>query len=378
MFAATVYTHLAAFHIPFMKLLQNWGCEVHAAASPGEGRKDEVEAAGVTCHDVRFVRSPVALQNLAAYRDLRRLLDQHRFDLIHVHTPVAAWLGRLAAERAGQGPVLYTAHGFHFFRGAPWTHWALFYPLERLAARWTDGLIVMNGEDLQRARRMGFRQRENLFLVHGVGVDLAAYAPAQGARERVREELGLGPEDFVVACVAEFIPRKNHAQLLAAWSEVVREAPRSHLLLVGDGQLRPDIERRVQRGTVANVRFLGFRRDVPALLQTADIAVLVSRHEGLARCIMEAMVARLPVVATDVRGNRDLVEHGRNGLLVEVGDVSGLVRSLLSLQGDGALRRRLGDAGQAMVQEYALERVIEEMTAVYRRYLERGTGGKRR
>ena len=149
LFVGTVYTHLAAFHIPFMRLLQHRGYEVHAVASPAEGRKDEVEAIGVRCWDIPFVRSPVSLKNLTAYRKLKSLLRRERFDLIHVHTPMGAWLGRLAAKRTGQGPVLYTAHGFHFYKGAPWPYWLFYYPAERVAARWTDILIVMNSEDYE-------------------------------------------------------------------------------------------------------------------------------------------------------------------------------------------------------------------------------------
>lgn len=377
LFLATVYTHLAAFHVPFMRLLQGWGYEVHAAASPAEGRKDELEAAGVVCHDVPFVRSPVRPRNLAAYRDLRRLLDRHRFDLIHVHTPMAAWLGRLAARRARQGPVLYTAHGFHFYRGAPWPYWLFYYPAERLAARWTDALIVMNGEDFRRARGMGFREGENLFLVHGVGVDLATYTPPEGVRERMRGELSLGPEEFVVTCVAEFTATKNHAQLIGAWPRVVGEAPRSQLLLVGDGPLRAHAESEARKRRVPNVRFLGFRRDVPALLAGSDAFVLPSKREGLPRSVLEAMAAGLPVVATDVRGNRDLVEPGKNGLLVKVGDPGGLAQALLTLSGDPELRRRLGREGQVMAEAYALDRVLGEMATIYRRFLPE-TGGSDR
>lgn len=378
LFVATVYTHLAAFHLPFMKLLQSWGYEVHAAASPAEGRKEEVEALGVKCWDVPFVRSPVSPRNLQAYRVLRRLLSKERYALIHVHTPMAAWLGRLAARRTGQGPVLYTAHGFHFYKGAPWLYWLLYYPAERLAARWTDGLIVMNAEDFRRAQQMGFREGETLFRVHGVGVDLAAYAPAPGAREGVRRELGLGPEEFVTLCVAEFTTTKNHAQLIRAWPEVVREAPRSQLLLVGDGRLRARAEVEVRQRGVANVHFLGFRRDVPAVLAASDAFVLPSKREGLPRSVLEAMAAGLPVVATNVRGNRDLVGHRKNGFLVKVGDAPALAEALRALATDEGLRRRLGEEGRAKVRDYALEGVVEEMGTIYARYLQRGSGVRQR
>jgi len=369
LFVATVYAHLAAFHIPFMKLLQSWGYEVHAAASPAKGRKEEVEASGVTCWDIPFARSLTSPDNWRAYRALKTLLRRERYSLIHVHTPVAAWLTRYVAKRSRQGPVLYTAHGFHFFRGAPWHYWLFYYPAERLAARWTDGLIVMNSEDYGRAQKMGFKPGENLFFVHGVGVDLERFSQGRENVPSVGEELGLGDQDVVVTCVAEFIPRKNHAFLLDAWRLMARAEQKAHLLLVGEGRLRSPMNSRVQRERIPRVNFLGFRRDVPRILAATDVLVLTSKHEGLARCIMEAMAAGKPVVATDVRGSRDLVEHGVTGFLVELGDVDGLAQALLRLIRDPKLREEMGQAGRAKIQDYSLERVLDEMSAIYARYL---------
>lgn len=369
LFAATVYTHLAAFHIPFMKLLQGRGYKVHAAASPAEGHKDEVEAIGVMCWDIPFVRSPVNPKNFTAYRKLKALLTQKRFDLIHVHTPMAAWLGRLAAKRTGQGPVLYTAHGFHFYKGAPWPYWVFYYPAERLAKRWTDGLIVMNKEDFEQAKWMKFREGENLFYVHGVGVDLKRFAPENTDENRVRRELGIRPIDTVITYVAEFNSTKNHLWLLKVWSHLAAEENNVHLLLVGEGKCKAKLEKSVARESIARVKFLGFRKDVPDILAATDIVVNASRREGLPRGVMEAMAAGKPVVATDVRGNRDLVEHNVTGFLVKLGDTRGLADALLRLIRDPDLRTRMGQAGQEKIQAYSLDRVLEEMSAIYARYL---------
>lgn len=367
LFVATVYRHLTAFHLPFMRLLHDWGYEVHAAASPHQGDKGELEAMGVTCWNIPFQRSPLRLGNIRAYTELRSLLQRERYSLIHVHTPIAAWLGRLATKRTGQGPVLYTAHGFHFYRGAPWHLWALYYPAERLAARWTDGLIVINQEDLLQAKRMGFKEGEDLFLVRGVGVDVDRYAKAAPAS---REALGLSPEEKVVLCVAEFTPNKNHLQLLLAWGKVVQNEARAKLLLVGEGVLKGKIEAWVREmGLKDSVKLLGFRRDVPHLLALADVVVLSSKREGLPRAVVEAMAAGKPVVATDVRGNRDLVKNGETGFLLPLGDVDGLARALLRLLGDPEMARRMGEAGQARIQAYALDRVLHEMASIYSRYL---------
>lgn len=369
LFIASVYNHLAAFHIPFMQLLQNWGFEVHAAASSAKGRKEDVEAAGVTCWEVPFARSPYSPANIQAYRQLMALLREHHFDLIHVHTPVAAFLGRYLAKATGQGPVLYTAHGFHFYKGAPRRNWLIYYNAERLAARWTDGLIVMNGEDFDNARRLGFRPGENLFYVQGVGVELAKISIPVTEGGSVRAALRIGPGDVVITCVAELNENKNHGFLLQAWQKFAQRCHRGRLLLVGSGQKMAALQQWVNRQRVPRVYFLGYRKDVPQILKETDIVTLVSKREGLPKCVMEAMAAGKPVVATNVRGNRDLVENGRTGLLVELGDVPGLAAALERLALDPRLRASMGAAGREKIQDYSLEKVLAEMADIYGRYL---------
>ncbi|MBT9169708.1 MAG: putative glycosyltransferase EpsD [Actinobacteria bacterium] len=370
LFVATVYTHLAAFHIPFMKLLQEKGYEVHAAASSAEGRRDNLAAVGVNCWEIPFARSPYSLANLQSFRRLNALLKSQHFDLIHVHTPMAAFMGRYLARDTGQGPVLYTAHGFHFFEGAPKTNWLIYYNAERVAARWTDGLLVINGEDFENAQRLGFRPGENLFFVHGVGVDLEQYSALSAEGLGIRAVLGIGPDDVVITCVAELNENKNHAFLLEAWPEVSRCFEHCHLLLVGTGEKMLALQRWVAQNRVPRVHFLGYRRDVPQILGETDIATLVSKREGLPKYVMEAMAAEKPVVASNVRGNRDLVTDGQTGLLVEPGDVPGLVKALETLISDRQLRVALGAAGRQKIQAYSLEKVVGEMAAIYDRYLE--------
>lgn len=173
LFLASVHLHLAHFHTPFMKLLQQQGCEVHAAASSALGGKQEVAALGVTCWEVPFERSPYSLGNLRALYRLWALMRRHHFDLIHVHTPVAAFLGRLLARATGQGKVIYTAHGFHFYEGAPWINWLVYFTAERIAERWADGIIVINGEAFNVVARLVCNFVDNRIPINCVGLDLA-------------------------------------------------------------------------------------------------------------------------------------------------------------------------------------------------------------
>jgi len=369
LFIATVYTHLAAFHMPFMRLLQNKDYDVHAAAFPVEKPKEQVEAMGVKCWDIPFARSPYSLQNAEAFRDLKHLLQGNRFDLIHVHTPVAAFLGRYLAKATGQGPVLYTVHGFHFYEGAPLRNWLIYYTAEHIASKWTDGLIVINTEDYNNAQRLGFRPEDNLFFVHGVGVNLDEFRVQDNMETNVRVELGIEPVDVAITCVAEFNDNKNHEFLLAAWSRFAERVDRAHLLLVGTGEKMRPLEDIVRQQRLPRVHFLGYRTDMPRVLRATDIVTLTSKREGLPRCIMEGMAAGKPIVASNVRGNRDLVEDGRTGILVDLGDVDGLALALERLTLDSGIRDKMGAEGRSRIEVCSLDNVLTQVSRIYDYYL---------
>ncbi|MDD2498870.1 MAG: glycosyltransferase family 4 protein [Desulfitobacteriaceae bacterium] len=367
LFVATMYTHLANFHKPFIRLLQDRGYEVHAAASNAEGRREEIEAIGVRCWEIPFSRVPISRINLASCRLLKEILDNERFELVHVHTPVAGLYSRWLAKISGQ-KVIYTAHGFHFFRGAPFVNWLVYYPAERLAARWTDGLIVMNEEDFAAGKRMGFIPGKTLYFVHGVGVSLSDFYSGEES-SGCRESLGIPAEHIVVTCVADITPRKNHSFLLDAWQVLAQRNRKIHLVLVGEGRFRPDLEKRVSGENIPRVYFIGFRNDVPEILRGSDIVTLVSRHEGLPKCLMEAMACGKPVVASDVRGNHDIVKDGETGLLISLNSVPDLVRALERLADDKLLREKMGEAGRRRIENYSLDRVLKEMAIIYDMFL---------
>lgn len=365
LFLATVDSHIFYFHLPFMKLLRMKGYKVEVAAAPVCGFKEKIEREGFVFHPIPFSRNPLHPQNVVAFFQLYRLMKKNKYQLVHTHTPVASFLGRFAAKLAGVPSVLYTAHGFHFFDGAPRKNWILYYTAERLAARFTDALLVMNQEDFENGKKLGFIPEESLFLVHGVGVDIEKYSQVQ-KDDAIRDELGISRDEIIVTCIAEFIKRKNHDFLLNAWIKLLENNISLHLILVGDGILFENFKSQ----NLKNVHFLGRRSDVPSILNSSDIVTLTSIHEGLPRCIMEAMAAGKPVVATDIRGNRDLVEDGVNGYLVKLGDVEGLANSIIKLAEDDDLRKEMGKKSQEMIEAYSLENVLEEIAEIYDRFLE--------
>jgi len=368
LFSATVFSHLAAFHKPFIKLLQDKGYEVHAAANPDHGCKEEIEEMGVVCWDIPFSRSPYDRSNFQTVKELKRLFHTHRFDLIHVHTPVASFLVRYMAKQCGQGPVLYTAHGFHFYRGAPIQNWLIYYTAEKLAERWTDGLIVINQEDYQNGKRLGFTENKSLFYAHGVGVSLEQYCV--NGNDNIREQLGIKSNDVVITFIAELNRNKNHLFLLKNWKNILQHAPNVHCLIVGKGENEEALKRYVEQNGLQHIHFLGFRHDIPIILLESDIVTLLSFREGLPRCVMEAMASKKPLVVTNIRGSRDLVQHGVNGFVVDLKDDCALTDSFIKLISDPILRQQMGHASFERIQPYRLENVLAEMENIYSRYLD--------
>ena len=372
LFIAHVENHLLNFHQPFFNFFRSNGWQVHVAANTGK-RREELDRLGVVCHHLAFARSPFSLANIGAFRQLRQIMEQERFALVHVHTPVGAFLGRLAARLTATKPVVYTVHGFHFYQGSPVRNWLLYYPFERLAARWTDELVTINREDYELAKRLPLRVKGAVSLLGGVGLDLQQYfCHENGVRRKMRDSLGFKADDLLLLFVGEFMAGKNHLQSFRALQELALERENIFLLLAGEGEYEQELRALVKNlGIIERVRFLGFRRDIPDLLCASDICLLTSLREGLPRAVMEAMAAGKPVVATDIRGSRDLIADGENGFLVPVGNAERTAEAVRKLAADWELRVRMGKAGREMVKVYALERVLAEMEQVYAGSLER-------
>ncbi len=323
-------------------------------------------------HALPFRRNPFSPCNLRPYLALKRLLAREHFDIIHCHTLTGGILARLAARKSRKHgtKVIYTAHGFAFYRGAPL--WRQVFGLsERLCARWTDVLITINREDTCfAARALNPRRAE---YVPGVGVDMTRYAHKESLREKTRSALGLSENTLMLLSVGRLDRNKNQKTMLRVLSALQKEHPGRdvRLFLAGEGRQCRKLERLAQKLHIEkNIHFLGYRDDVPALLCAADIFCHLSRTEGLPRAIMEAMAASLPVIASDVRGCRDLVTED-GGFLVGATDVRAAARALSALVENEELRRRMGEANRRQVSNFSLETVFPMMTKLYRCALRR-------
>lgn len=364
-FVATVSRHLEAFHIPYMKVLQKHGYEVHAYARSDRGTEGLIKN-GIIYHEVPFSRKPYHLENAKALLALSKSFVREKYELVHLHTPVAGIVGRLAARWAKIPNVFYTAHGFHFYSQAPTLYWLLYYPMERLLAAWTDYLITINHEDYTRAA--AFPVKKQLCLLPGIGVEVQQYSLCLDQESYVekRKQLGLSNDDFTILSVGELNENKNHKQLIEGINVLIRKGRALRCLIVGEGELKDELHALVSFYQLEHsVSFLGFRQDIPELLACSDVVALMSAREGLPKALLEALAAGKPIVASDVRGNRDLVQVGRNGFLVPLHDAIQTAEALEKLMDSRALRLFMGQNSREAVGSYDLANVLSKMEKCY-------------
>ncbi|MFD2613957.1 glycosyltransferase family 4 protein [Paenibacillus gansuensis] len=369
LFCANIHQHFRGFHLPVFQWFQEQGWEVHAAAG-GEADLPYTDRV----FDIGIRRSPFHAGNWKAYRQLRKLIKEENYDIVHGHTPMGGVLARTAARAARrQGTkVMYTAHGFHFCKGAPLLNWLAYYPIEKALSSITDCLITINHEDYTLAVDRKFRAGR-ISHVHGAGVNTERYQPASPPRkEELRHRFGYGEEEFLMVYAAEFNGNKNQQLLLQAMVHVKEKHPEAKLLLAGEGPLLLACRELAARLNVADrVEFLGYRKDIADLLQMSDAAVGASFREGLPVNIMEAMACGLPVIASDNRGHCELIADGVNGFIVPPDDARMFAARILQVSRSQELRDRMAVENVRRVKEkYSLEQVKAELSDLYKSYME--------
>ena len=364
LFSATVDSHILAFHLPFLKWFKEHGYEVHVATN-GDAEIPYCDKK----IKISFERSPFKLNNIKAIFQLKKVLSKEKYDIIHTHTPMGSVVTRLAAKKARRSGtrVIYTAHGFHFFKGASLLNWALFYPVEKYLSKYTDTLILINKEDYNLAKRK-FKKCRDIEYVPGVGIDEEKFNVKMTKKEKTefRKSLGLKDTDFVMIYPAELSNRKRQIWLINTVSLLLKENKDIHLLLPGKDSLNGKCQELVKELKLENqIHFLGFRNDIPRLLQISDLSVSSSRQEGLPVNIMEAMYVGLPIVASDCRGNRDLVKDRENGYIIPLDDSDMFVDRVEIIYGNKNLRSKLKKTNKNEIKHYMLKNILSKMKRIY-------------
>lgn len=364
LFTATINKHILSFHLPFLKWFKEQGYEVHVAAS-GE----EIIPYSDKSFNIGIERSPFKInENIKAYRKLKSIINDNNYSLIHCHTPMGGVLTRIAAKgyRKKGTKILYTAHGFHFFKGAPLKNWLLYYTVELWLSKHTDVLITINKEDYNLATQNKFKAQK-IQLVNGVGVDLKQFIPQTiDLKARLRDDYGYNREHFILMYAGELSYRKHQDLLIDVVNVLKNKIPNIKLLLAGTGSLLEKYKNKVtEYGLEDNIEFLGYRNDISNLMILSDAAVSSSRQEGLPVNIMEAMGTGLPLVVTDCRGNRDLVINNKNGYVVGIDDVNGFAEAIKKLYDSEELRYQFRDYNLKKIEKYSIEKVMTEMKNIY-------------
>lgn len=335
LYVATVDIHIKSFHLPYLKLLHDNGYEVHVATNG-----DEQFPYCDVKHQICIERSPFKFNNIRAIKQLKKIIDEEKFDIVHCHTPMGSVVARLAAKKARKKygtRVVYTAHGFHFYKGASKLNWLLFYPIENWLAKYTDTLITINKEDFELAKNKFSKKCDDIQFVPGVGIDIKKFDIELNNKQKNKliREFGLEKKDFILTCVARLDKNKNQGFLINVMERLNNNYKNIHLLLVGPDELDGYYQSLVDQKKIQNVHFLGRRENIPEILSISNIIVSASLREGLPVNVMEAFAAGKPVIALNCRGIRDLISKDKFGYIIENNDYESFYKSIIEIYKNG-------------------------------------------
>lgn len=370
---ASVASMIEQFNMGNIKVLQELKYEVHVATNfidsgtitreRAEELKNKLKDLNVKYYQIDFDRNVLSTKNIQAYKQVKQLIKENKYNIIHIHSPIGGVCGRLAArkERKNGTKVIYTAHGFHFFKGAPAKNWLIYYPVEKWLSKYTDCLITINEEDYNLAKKK-FKAK-NVEYVPGIGVDENKFNFEMSREERneLRKSLDINEEDFVIIYVAELSKRKNQQMLIKAISLLEPSVlEKVKVLLPGKDSMNGKYQELAKNLNVdKNIQFLGYRTDIPKLMKISDLAVSTSRQEGLPVNLMEAMFCNLPIIATDCRGNRDLVQKES---IVGIDSIEELKNKIM---------QRLANNKKYVynsIRQYTEKNVLEKVKKIYYNY----------
>ena len=305
-------------------------------------------------------RSPFSYGNIKAIRQIRELVEKNGYDIVHCHSPLAAASTRLACRtlrKKGKVKVIYTAHGFHFYKGAPLKNWLIFYPIEKICSRYTDVLITINKEDYKLAKRK--MMAKIVDYIPGVGIDCAKFANVDVDRKAKRNEIGVPEDAFMLLSVGELNLNKNHSVVIKALAKI--KEPNIHYVIAGVGVEKDSLQQLADELGV-NLHLLGYRQDIPELDNTADCYILPSIREGLNVSIMEAMASGLPVICSRIRGNIDMVNE-KGGELFDPLSINECMEALKKIMKRD--RIQLGNYNLQKAKIFSLNETNKQMKEMY-------------
>lgn len=369
LYVTTISDTVNAFLVPHIKLLIHQGHEVHIGCNVETDINPELVNMGCKLHHIEFQRNPIKKDNYRAYKKIKKLVLLEKYSLIHTHTPVASFLTRLSCRNISNLKVVYTTHGFHFFKGAPFKNWFIYYTMEKIAAKCTDAIITINSEDFNIAQKLKIRKSDNTYIIPGIGVNTHKFrCISQEQKSILRKKYGFKDEDFLLIYAAELNKNKNQRFLIEEMLLLKHRVPNIKLLFAGEGELKEVYINYAKKLNLdENIMFLGYRHDLHHLIPICDIGVSASLREGLGLNLIEEMSCGLPVIATNNRGHREIVQEGRNGFLFELNKDHEFVRLIEKLYMDDELRQKLGQNAVKSSKRFSIEKSLKAMEEIYMR-----------
>ncbi len=369
----TISGFLAQFEMNDVGILKNLGCELHYASNfrnpVYESDQEELKQQGIKLYQIDIEKSPIHLaHNIKAFYQICKVIREEGIELLHCHNPLGGVLGRLAAFFCGSGKVsvIYTAHGFHFYNGAPLVNWLFYFPAEAMLARFTDCLITINEEDYKRTAAFRLKGKQMRVQIPGVGVRTEKFRKEPKTRQRMRRSLGIGEDIFYILSVGEVNKNKNHEVILRALAKLGN--PKIHYGICGKGKRADYLNRLAEElGIGSQFKMYGFRRDIPDMLQCADCFAFPSKREGLGIAAIEAMAGGIPLITSDCRGTREYMEDGVTGYICRKGSVEEYARAISKMWEDAEGRKRMGMACRERAGKFDLSETDRIMKKVYRR-----------
>ena len=370
---ASVAYMIDQFNMQNIQLLLDNGYQVDVACNCKEGNTISDERVqsmikrladkGVPVIHVPIPRNITDVKGIyKSITQVKKMCDENHYNLLHCHSPIGSVVARIAARNARKSgtKVIYTAHGFHFYKGAPKKNWILFYPVEKICSRWTDVLITINKEDYAFAKK--HMNAGRVEYVPGVGVDTKKFQLENFDRAAKRQELGIKEDDFFVLSVGELNQNKNQEVIVRAIAKM--NNPKIHYFIAGKGE-KADYLQELAKQLGVNLHLLGYRTDIVELLNTADVYAFPSYREGLSVALMEAMAAGLPCVVSKIRGNVDLIENGVGGYLSQPSDIEGFMLAMNELVSQKNNRNQYSDNNKKTVKNFDTEYVVNRVRKIY-------------
>ena len=364
LYVATVLSHICQFHLPYLKLFKEEGYEVHVAAKDNLSEKNGLQLEYADKHfEMGFQRSPFKFKNITIYRQLKKLINEGHYDIIICNTPVGGILTRLAAKKSRKNgtKVIYIAHGFHFYKGAPKKNWLIYYPIEKHFAKLCDVVVTITNEDYQFATRK-FKTR--IERMHGVGVDGARHCVVSSEEKQVlRQELGVKETDFICLCTGELNSNKNQKELIHIATELKDKIPGFKLWLAGNGPLKEELASEIAKLGLENyVTLLGYQPKIEKYVRACDVVLTASKREGLPFNVVEAMLTKRAVVASVNRGHKELIQDGETGFLSS--NSSEYVKHIVELYVNPKLRNEICDKAFEYAKQYSISSTCAEFFGI--------------